>query len=90
MFVYAAYQQTENGGSVLVPIYGGSLCSGTRRSADLEDEAKEVDMLNTVSNASLQVGMPATGGATHDATVMLIMAGMCLAGGFVARRYLSR
>lgn len=90
MFVYAAYSQMDNTGSVLVPIHGGGLCSGTRPINDSEAEARELNMLDTVRNASLQVGMPTTGETTHDMIAILVMAGMCVAAGLVARRYLPR
>jgi hypothetical protein len=90
MFVYAAYSKIENVGSVLVPTHGGSLCSGTHQSTYFEDEAKEVDMLDTVRNASLQVGMPTAGEAAQVGLAILVVAGMCLGVGLVARRYLPR
>jgi hypothetical protein len=90
MFVYAAYAQTEDGDRVLAPIYGGSPCSGTSKVSYFEDEVKEVNMLDTVRNAGLQVGMPTTGEATHDVIAILVVAAMCVAGGLLVRRYLVR
>jgi hypothetical protein len=90
MFVYAAYTQIEDVGSVLVPLHGGGPCGGTHRVTYFEDEVREVNMLDMARNASLQVGMPATGEATHDGITIILLAGICLAGGLVVRRYLTR
>jgi hypothetical protein len=89
MFIYAAYKQREDVESVLVPTHVGP-CAGTRRTTDSEYEAREANMLDTVRDASLQVGMPTTGEAKHDALALLVVAGMCLAGGLAVRRYLAR
>lgn len=84
MIVYARYSAVENAQPLLEPIDAGT-CSGTRQTNMNKEETWEITTLDAILNSSLQVGMPATGGAAHDGMVILAIAGMCLAAGLAAR-----
>jgi hypothetical protein len=84
MIVYARYSDIGNAQPLLEPIDAGT-CSGTRQTNMNEEDTWEVTTLDAILNSSLQVGMPATGGAAHDGLAILIIAGMCLAAGLAAR-----
>ncbi|MDQ5825670.1 MAG: hypothetical protein M3441_15870 [Chloroflexota bacterium] len=78
---YLVYASSTSGDPILLAHYGG--CSGTR-AVELAEE--DLTFLEGVT----RISRPRTGDSTQLTILVLTAAGMALAGGVAARRYLSK